>query len=254
MSSNDTTYCIYRIVCTVNGKVYVGQTKKPERRKHDHFYRLKQNKHINKHLQNAFNCHGEQFFYFEILESGIDEDQIAIREQFWIVHFNSCINGFNATVGGDFEPSRRGKRTGNIVKWNGVEYPSVSEAARANNIGNSAMRKRLKHGYKQDSDVPKRKDFGNPCTWNGVPYPTVIAAANANNVTYKAMWERIREGISSDEEIRNVPCIWNGVLYSSISKAAKALGISYAPMYKRVTKGYQCDEDMIRPRKHKVSP
>lgn len=253
-TDNFTTYSIYRIVCFVTGKCYVGQTKEPERRRRDHFKRLAQNTHINKHLQNAYNAHGLQSFYFEILEQDISPTEVASREQNWIAYFDSCHNGFNATPGGDFEPSKHGKRTGNIITWKDIEYLSVSEAARAIGISSSAMQKRLRNGYTTENDVPHRKDLGKPCTWNSVEYPTVIAAAEANNVSHKAMWERIRCGFTSDDEIRNIPCVWNGVLYSSISKAAKALGLTYAPMYKRIMKGYTCDEDMKRKPYKKSNP
>ena len=34
--ANDTTYCIYRIVCFVTGKCYIGQTSRQRRRKKEH--------------------------------------------------------------------------------------------------------------------------------------------------------------------------------------------------------------------------
>lgn len=247
--SDFTTYVIYRIVCFATGKSYVGQTKEPQRRKHDHFKRLATNTHINKHLQSAYNAYGDNSFYFEILEKDIHPDLIANREQYWIAHFDCCRNGFNATPGGDFEPSKRGKRTGSIITWNGIEYPSIAEAARMNGIGFSAMRKRLRNGYVCDTDVPTRKDKGHPCIWNDVHYKTVRQAALACGVDENSMHQRLDKGYTCDEDMPGmgspkISCVWNRIIYPSLKAAAIATGIPHASLCKYVKKGYTCDADV----------
>lgn len=67
-SANDTSHCVYRIVCFVTGKCYVGQTLSPDRRKLEHFRLLKSKKHHSVHLQNAYKKYGRKSFYFEVLE------------------------------------------------------------------------------------------------------------------------------------------------------------------------------------------
>ena len=63
---------IYAIVNKVNGKQYVGSSKDIQNRFVRHKYDLKNNKHINLHLQNAWNKYHEDSFDFEILEK-LDE-------------------------------------------------------------------------------------------------------------------------------------------------------------------------------------
>jgi group I intron endonuclease len=58
---------IYAIENLINNKKYIGQTKDPKKRKCSHFSKLRNNKHINKHLQAAFNIYGEKNFEFKIL-------------------------------------------------------------------------------------------------------------------------------------------------------------------------------------------
>jgi GIY-YIG catalytic domain-containing protein len=244
-----TSYSIYRIVCAFTGKVYVGQSSNPARRRNDHFNKLSKNTHINKHLQSAYNFYGESAFYFEIIETNISPDKVAEREQYWIAHFDCCTHGFNATPGGDFEPSKRGKRTGYVITWNGIEYPSVSEAARANNIGNSAMRKRLKNGYTCDNDVPLSKQMGNSCTWNGMHYNTVREAALACGIDENSMHQRLGRGYVCNDDMPGrsaieKPCIWNGVYYPSLKKAAIATGILHSRLCKYIHRGYTCDADI----------
>lgn len=79
---------VYTITNTNNGKIYVGSTIHVDRRRLEHFSALKYNKHINKHLQNAYNKYGRESFEFEVIETleitdSIKEDLLA-REQFWI--------------------------------------------------------------------------------------------------------------------------------------------------------------------------
>lgn len=250
------THSVYRIVCFANGKVYVGQAANPEQRRYFHFNKLARNRHANRHMQNAYNYHGKESFYFEILEQCIPPDQIAERELYWVEHFDCYHNGFNATPGGDYDPTyHTTKRAGYMAIWNNIEYISIAECARANGIGFSAMRKRLMNGYTCDADVPPRKDKGKPCIWNGVQYTSAVEAAKAIGVSEKAMWERVRRGTKCDSELgyHQQECDWNGIHYSSIHEAANALGISYVPMWKRLKAGYTCDEDMKRPPKKKIN-
>ena len=56
---------IYTINNTVDGKVYVGSSANLYERKAAHWNHLKNNKHHNPHLQNAWNKYGKDCFVFE---------------------------------------------------------------------------------------------------------------------------------------------------------------------------------------------
>lgn len=58
---------IYKIRNLINNDIYIGQSINLGNRKQEHFNRLKGNRHINKHLQSAFNKYGEENFVFETL-------------------------------------------------------------------------------------------------------------------------------------------------------------------------------------------
>ena len=74
---------IYQIKNSKNRKVYIGGTKDVERRFSYHKSRLKNGKHDNYHLQNAWNKYGEDSFVFLVIEI-CNEDNIAEREQHYI--------------------------------------------------------------------------------------------------------------------------------------------------------------------------
>jgi group I intron endonuclease len=93
---------IYCIVNLINNKKYVGKAKSITSRKSYHFSLLKNNKHINKHLQNAWNKYGEDNFFFYVLEN-CDLEKLNEREKYWVSEFktNNLDFGYNITEGGD---------------------------------------------------------------------------------------------------------------------------------------------------------
>jgi group I intron endonuclease len=92
---------IYGIKNTVNGFWYIGQTRNIADRKYRHFLHLKQNRHYNKHLQNAYNKYGKQWFEFHILEE-TNIDMLDMREKSWINYYKSNNKkfGYNKMSGG----------------------------------------------------------------------------------------------------------------------------------------------------------
>lgn len=89
---------IYTFKNLVNGKIYVGQTKHPQKRKNEHLKSAKEGSEGK--LYYAIRKHGEENFLFEVVEDC--EDEITNqREEFWITHFDSFENGYNSTTGGD---------------------------------------------------------------------------------------------------------------------------------------------------------
>jgi group I intron endonuclease len=86
---------IYRIVCTVNSRIYVGSTKNLRKRQSDHFNQLRSKTHGNQKLQRAFDKYGEQCFLFEIIELVLPPFLLE-REQYWLELIKPWgNNGFN---------------------------------------------------------------------------------------------------------------------------------------------------------------
>lgn len=96
---------IYRIKNIINGKVYIGKTEnEPNIRLYqDHRASLRNNIHINKHLQSSWNKYGESNFTFEIIEQVAFKWALNNLERFWIKTYKSHDRnfGFNKTIGGD---------------------------------------------------------------------------------------------------------------------------------------------------------
>lgn len=98
------------------------------------------------------------------------------------------------------------------VYWNGIEYSSYEEAAKAQDpeISRQTMWARINtYGYTCDDDMPGkstgfRKREGKACRWNGELYSSVSAAARAQGISYPAMCYRLRLGYESDEDMKFV--------------------------------------------------
>lgn len=76
---------IYAIVNILNNKKYIGSTSNFNKRYRQHFNLLSKNKHVNSHLQYAFNKYGNSSFEFWILEQCEDiPDTLLLLEQKYI--------------------------------------------------------------------------------------------------------------------------------------------------------------------------
>lgn len=71
---------IYSIENTINGKKYVGSTSNLYKRFYQHVANLRRKKHVNRHLQSAFDLYGEANFTFNI-EFDCDKEDMFIFEQ-----------------------------------------------------------------------------------------------------------------------------------------------------------------------------
>lgn len=75
---------IYKIINTVNGKIYIGSSQDIKKRWKTHRAHLKGNYHHNIHLQNAWNKYGEGKFSFSILEKVNNTSKLVEQEQYYI--------------------------------------------------------------------------------------------------------------------------------------------------------------------------
>lgn len=227
-SDSTTLHSVYRIVNFQTGQVYIGQSVHPHARIRQHFYELRKGIHTNQHLQRSYNKYGRPAFYFEIIETNIPESKVDEREFYWIEHYDSLKKGYNRTADG-----RKGRTFGVSCTWNGIEYPSISHAARANNVHYVTMKIRVERGLTCDEEVMRIK---RECEWNGKKYPSIQAAALENGLDYHAMRRRIVNGYSSENDVshskKGKPCEWDGVLYPSVYAAAKANNVSIYTMKK----------------------
>ena len=88
---------IYCITNTVNNKIYIGSSVFIQSRKLYHFNSLKNNKHVNKYLQSAYDKYGLESFKFEIIEIINNESELRQIEDDYIKIFEAAnpLIGYN---------------------------------------------------------------------------------------------------------------------------------------------------------------
>ena len=97
------SHIVYTITNTANGKMYIGKTSRPvKERWYRHRYNLRENKHPNDYLQNAWNKYGEESFLFEILEEYPSVEEVNNAERFYVLYFKWLgLTLYNHRAGGE---------------------------------------------------------------------------------------------------------------------------------------------------------
>ena len=89
---------IYKITNKINGKVYIGQTRKTiQERFQEHLKKAKI--HTNRYLYDAMNKYGYNNFIITQIEECLDI-KLDEREIYWIKYYDTYNNGYNLTTGG----------------------------------------------------------------------------------------------------------------------------------------------------------
>ncbi|TXG78739.1 hypothetical protein E6Q11_00375 [Candidatus Dojkabacteria bacterium] len=168
---------IYQIINTVSNKSYVGLSVNIEKRKCKHLHLLRNNRHPNIFLQNAWNKYGELNFLFKVLER-CSPEELFKREHYWVKTLN-CLDpqhGYNLKETSPFGKNllssehvqklidsrknldfskihtlNKGKKVLNTVTQE--LYPSLKEAAIAVNMNKGALSRLLSGKRKNHTNL-----------------------------------------------------------------------------------------------------
>lgn len=202
---------IYQISNLVNGHFYIGSSCDLSRRCKKHRSLLRCGKHVNSHLQNAFNKYGEENFVFELIELCDAESRLDI-EQYWIDKYFSKDYFYNvepkASSGHVLSDRRRlcnGKEhTGKPVVCleSGIKYKSIIDAERKTGIF-----------YKNIIKCCKGKGYvTNNTHWMYEEDYNKLSSSEIENL------------IHCNVPYKSVVCLETEQVYKSISQASKITG------------------------------
>nr|UVX74785.1 MAG: GIY-YIG catalytic domain protein [Bacteriophage sp.] len=187
---------VYLISNNVNGKCYVGSTIHLDQRRKEHFSRLANNKHINAHLQNAYNKYGREAFDFEILETvDIDDnikDKLLKREQFWIDNLKPEYNVL--LVAGSNLGYHHTEETKKKISESTTGVKKSDEHAKHIREGQSGRVLTEEHKAKLSEAAKHRKSPSNHAiiSIDGVIYNSLKEASEATGVKYNTIQKRLK--------------------------------------------------------------
>ena len=92
---------IYSIYSISQNKYYIGKSKDINARISKHKSDLRLGKHHSHYLQNTYNKYGEKDLVYEIILQ-CSYDETIEYEKKYIAEFNSFVDGFNSTTGGEY--------------------------------------------------------------------------------------------------------------------------------------------------------
>jgi len=188
VTSQKSAYCLYRFTNVVNGKMYIGQTRRdPFLRKEEHRGSVKRGCMFPVHC--AMRKYGFENFDFCVLpgqygtKADCDKAEIdAIREN------NSLLpNGYNVTEGGDGASGELMKIVQNRHETRLKRSLSMKEAWERDPGRHAAQSARLK-GNKNGAAAAKPV----VCLTTGSTFPSLKAAAEAYGVNYTKLSDVLR--------------------------------------------------------------
>lgn len=95
---------IYKITNQINNKIYIGQTIKDiQTRFKQHIY-VAIKLYTNTKLYKAIRKHGADKFIINQIDSALTREELDQKETYYINLYNSYIDGYNSTLGGEDNP------------------------------------------------------------------------------------------------------------------------------------------------------
>jgi GIY-YIG catalytic domain len=115
---------IYKITRRSTGQIYIGLTILTcEQRWATHIAAAEEGD--DSRFAEAIRADGPEGFSWEILEEGLEQDELPNRERYWIKEHDACgPNGLNMSLGGQMGGGRR-----QAIEYMGESFPSIVEAA-----------------------------------------------------------------------------------------------------------------------------
>lgn len=181
---------IYKIQNNKNGKIYIGQSIHLEQRWREHLILLRKNKHYNRHLQFAYNKYGEDSFTFTVIQT-CDECDLDFYENKYIVEFNSVLNGYNLTYGGESsdksEETKEKLSFATSMLWKDDDYRQhMSDAHKGHPYHGGGTAKGTHKGFESSNGVPVLVD--------GILFGSKALAGEYIGCSARAVGKAIQQG------------------------------------------------------------
>lgn len=88
---------IYKITNNINGKIYIGQTIRPIESRFSRHIRDAERGVLDTHFARAIRKYGPNNFSIEVIDIANAQDELNLKEQYWIRHYDGVRTGYNET-------------------------------------------------------------------------------------------------------------------------------------------------------------
>lgn len=232
MSSEN--YYLYKITNLVNGKLYIGITAYPEKRKRQHLYEKPRKGRVSL-IKLASVKYGAENFSFEVLCVG-KKDYILDLEVKAIAAYDTISNGYNISRGGE------GSSVGKVVSRSddydcfvsGFWFPNKRTACETLEITNTNVFYTWKKlGVLGDVCKPRNAHvLDHPTYFKGFWFDSVLKASEIYNKPPETIRKYILLGkFEEDSKVRNIPPkrkpVINGITYNDLREASLVTSVPY---------------------------
>jgi group I intron endonuclease len=153
MASN---YKCYKITNKINGKVYIGYTKKSVDTRFREHVKVSRGKGYKCSFQYAILKYGKDNFEVQVLDDNLTKKNACMKEIEYIVLYDSRKNGYNETSGGDGGCDFKIKTTTIIKVLNDyVSGMSINDVARKHALSYHSVFDITRFRFSDEHDVPK---------------------------------------------------------------------------------------------------
>lgn len=169
---------LYRFQCLTNKKVYIGESANVLSRVRFHYHILNSRKHDCVEFQNDFNLYGAEKFTCHVLYSGPDwlhREKRKAKE-------TEILNAYTEDQVYNNHPTKTRFLTSSyrvICNINGQIYNSTHEAAKALNMSESELRRKLRNNFPGYTIVEKIEHCSTPVIIDGTEYASLLKVIEA---------------------------------------------------------------------------
>lgn len=176
---------IYKLVCSVNGMIYIGSSTDIGARISKHFSNLRHNKHPNKLLSADYSKYGEKSFSFEVIE--FCNDNLKDKERDYQNSY-PLQKLYNLQIKDTYhsDSQRLGYKTRDMSSHKSVEYRQKMSTIKSNKIGQFDIKtKELINIYENSAIV---------CAKFGMARSTLLGCCNGSKKATKGyIWKYLNE-------------------------------------------------------------
>ena len=172
---------IYRITCLINKKVYIGESNNVLSRARSHVDSLNKNQNEVFEMQKDYNSFGRNSFTFHILFSGLEwENETKRREK---EKEKEILLSYKPEQVYNLHPTSELVESKNfriVCEINGVQYESVSRAAKQTKEKDQIIRMKLNNKHPGYIVIKKVVQGYTPVIIDDQEYPSIQAVVKAN--------------------------------------------------------------------------